>query len=114
MIYALYGWTNVTIETQCVVLTADPAADILFHGSLDEVAASGDLKDIETLTGRASLEPFLTSALDILRDYTNTMNCITDAPRRALESQEERVLGLLPDNRTGVFLLDEARLTACL
>jgi hypothetical protein len=111
---ALYGWKNSTIETECVVKAAGPAADILFHGSADERGASGDLQDIATLTGHASFEPFLSEAKAILAGYAKEFICIKNALRRSLELDEERTLGLLPNNQVGTLLLDEGRLIGCL
>jgi hypothetical protein len=110
---SLYGWKNSTVETQCVVKAAGPAADILFRGAFDERAASGDLSDIRALTGRASFEPFLEMAINILAGREAEFNCIADALRFALEKDEERTLGLLPDNHIGSMLVDEGHLMNC-
>jgi hypothetical protein len=110
---ALYGSKDSPVKTQCIVKAAGPAADILFQGGLDEAGASGDLRDIELLTGRKSFDPYLEVAKDILARYSNEFRCITSALRLSLDIQE-RTLGVLPDNHIGVLLLDEAQLMECL
>jgi hypothetical protein len=111
---ALYGWKDATVEARCVVMAAGPAADILFRDGLDERGASGDLQDIEALTGQAAFGPFLDAAKNILARYTSEFSRITNALRHSLELERERRLGLLPTNRIGTLLLDEAQLMSCL
>ena len=111
---ALYGWQNATIENQCVVAAAGPAADLLCHGEINEEAASGDLQDVAALTGTASLEPYLDVAKTVLSKRMDELTRITVALRRAVETGEERMMGPLPNGRTGALLLDERQLIECL
>jgi hypothetical protein len=111
---ALYGWKHASVETKCVVLAAGPAADILFRGGLNELGASGDLQDIEALTGQASFGPFLGLAKNVLAPYTSEFSCISEALRRSFEMKAERNLELLPTGHVGTLLLDEAQLMRCL
>jgi hypothetical protein len=113
-LYALYAWKDWSTETQCVVKAAGPAADILSRGGFTEEGASGDLQDIEDLTGIASLEPYLGQAKSILAHYEKEFNCIAAALKESLESSDERVLETLPDNSTGTMLVDETTLMNCL
>lgn len=111
---ALYAWKDWSIETQCVVKAAGPAADMLYLGEFGEQGASGDLRDIEHLTGKASLEPYLGIAKEILAGYPAQFKCIATLLHESLENVEERTLGFLPDHRIGALLLDEAQLSQCL
>jgi len=110
----LYQWKDSTVEDKCVVKAAGPAADILFNGGPDEQSARRDLQDIENLTGRASLEPFLGTAKSILAGYASEFRCITKAFRNALGLEEERSLGVLPGGDFGALLLDDGQLLKCL
>jgi hypothetical protein len=111
---SLYATKDWSIETQCVVKAAGPAADILYLGGFGEKEASGDLRDIEQLTGTASLEPYLSRAKEILARYPTQFKSITTLLRESLENVEERTLGVLPDGRIGTLLLDETQLMQCL
>jgi hypothetical protein len=111
---ALYQWKDWSIETQCVVKASGPAADILYFRGFSEAAASGDLRDIEELTGKASLEPYLGMAQEILVGYSTQLKGIATLLRESLENFEERTLGLLPDYRIGTLLVDETLLMQCL
>src|ERR1019366_847072 len=111
---ALYACKEWSIESQCVVKAAGPAADMLYLGGFGENEASGDLRDIEHLTGKASLEPYLGMAKEILAGYPAQFKSITTLLRESLENVEERALAVLPNNRIGALLLDEAQLMQCL
>jgi len=111
---ALYSWKDWSIEIQCVVKAAGPAADTMYLGGFGEKEVSGDLRDIENLTGIASLEPYLGRAKQILAGYPAQFKSITTLLHQSLENVEERTLGILPDNRIGALLLDEAQLMQCL
>jgi hypothetical protein len=111
---ALYQWKDWSIDTQCVVKAAGPAADELYRGGFSGKGASVDLRDIALLTGKASLEPYLGMAKEILAGYPNKFKCIAAALRKSIDSVPERTLGLLPDSRVGAMLLDEAQLMQCL
>lgn len=111
---AIYGWQNSTIDDQCIAAAAGPAADLLCHGMVDEEAASGDLQDVANLTGRASLEPYLDAAKNLLSRHMSELAEMTSALQRALEAETERKMGTLPNGRTGALLLDERQLMECL
>jgi hypothetical protein len=72
------------------------------------------VRDIEELTGVASLEPYLTTAREILARRAAEFSCITAALRRNLETMEDRTLERLVNNDIGTLLLDEAQLVECL
>lgn len=111
---ALYKGKDWSIETQCVVKAAGPAADILYFGAFSESAARQDLKDIEDLTGKASWEPYLATATEVVAKYPLELKCLTSSLRQSLENVEERTLSVLPGGRIGALLLDEAQLMQCL
>jgi hypothetical protein len=106
----LYESMDWSIETCCVVKAAGPAADLLYQGGFSDESASGDLHDIEGFTGRASLEPYLSMAKEILAEHPTPFTCITAALREAIETAEDRFLEKLPDNTIGAYLLDEEQL----
>jgi hypothetical protein len=108
----LYESKDWSIETCCVVKAAGPAADLLYQGGFSDESASGDSHDIENLTGHGSLEPYLTTAKEILIKYPTQFPRITTALRKAIET-EDRVLEELPDNAIGAWLLDEGQLAEC-
>jgi hypothetical protein len=101
-------------ETRCVVKAAGPAADLLIRGAIDEQGASGDSRDIQVLTGNASLEPYLSTAKEVLTERREQLACITAALRQKLLKPEERYLLPLTDRTIGAFLLDEAEMMQCL
>jgi len=111
---ALYADKDWSIETQCIVKAAGPAADTLYYGGFSEKGASGDLRDIERLTGKASLEPYLGIAKEIVAGYPDQFKRITALLRQSLQDVEEWTLGILPDHRIGALLLNEAQLIQCL
>jgi hypothetical protein len=113
-IQALYESKDWSVETCCVVKAAGPAADLLYQGGFSDESASGDLRDIERLTGRASLEPYLSMAKEILVRYPTQFRCIIAALSKAIETAEDCVLEVLPDNNVGAFLLDGEQLMKCL
>jgi hypothetical protein len=111
---ALYGSKDWSVETQCIVKAAGPAADLLYDHPHNEQTVSGDINDIEALTGEACLEPYLTQAKEILAGYSHEFHRMTTALHESMGSIEERTLGRLPDNRVGALLLDEKQLMECL
>jgi hypothetical protein len=113
-LFTLYGSNGWSIETQCVVKAAGPAADILYHGGLNDEAASADLRDIESLTGVADLEPYLSTAKQLLAGYADKMEHTVAALRSAILSPQQRTFEILLDNNTGAFFLGEEELLASL
>ena len=111
---ALYLSNDWSIEIQCVVKAAGPAADVLYFGRFSEEGARGDLRDIEQLTGNAGLEPYLSTAQEILAGYRTQFKCLTTLLRETLENFEDRTLGILPGGRVGTLLLEESQLMQCL
>jgi hypothetical protein len=111
---ALYRARTFPVELDCIVKAAGPAADILYGGGYNELGASGDLKDIEKLTGEASLEPHLEKAKNILRQQEAQVKCIAAALRAGLDSPEVRVMYELPNQTVCALLLDEAQVLICL
>jgi hypothetical protein len=87
---------------------------LLIRGEISDSGASGDLHDIEALTGTASLEPHLSAAKEILLERRVQLGRITAALRENLWGAEERYLGPLPNNHVGAWLLDESQLMQCL
>ena len=75
---AIYGWEAVPVETKCIVLAAGPAADLLYRGGVDDGGASGDLNDIEALSGVRSLEPYLNRATELLLNYRNEIAWVAE------------------------------------
>lgn len=75
VIQAIYAWNGWSIENQRVVIAAGPAADMLYFGGFNEQAL--DLLDIERLTGKSSLEPYLGRAKEILAGYAAQVKSIT-------------------------------------
>ena len=53
-------------------------------------------------------------AKEILAGYPAQFKSITTLLRESLENVEERALAVLPNNRIGALLLDEAQLMQCL
>lgn len=113
LVQAFHDVHELSVETHCVVKAAGPASDILFHGGLNEQAASVDLREIEMLTGEATLEPYLEQAKNILARYPNEFRCIASSLRRSLEThgyREPYEWG----SSVGILLLDETQLLNCL
>ena len=81
---ALYVSKDWSIETKCVVKAAGAAADVLYFGGFSEKGVSKDLCDIGDLTGKASLEPYLGVAKQILAGYSAQIECMTAALRESL------------------------------
>jgi hypothetical protein len=84
------------------------------HGYLisqiDEKGASGDLQDIQALTGTASLEPYLSTAKEILIRRREQLERIAAALQQKLLKPEDRYLMPLSDRTIGALLLDESEL----
>lgn len=110
---AVYGWEAVPVETRCIVLAAGPAADLLYRGRIDEGAASGDLNDIEGLSGTRSLEPYLDRATELLSEYRSEIAWIAERLRAALTDGEWRHMIRLPNGRQVALFIDEATLRDC-
>ena len=110
-LYESQGWSN---ETRCIVYAAGPAADVLCQGGFSDESASGDLHDIEVLTGEASLEPYLSTAKEILARYPTQFNRIVATLRANIENGEERDVETLAGNRHGAYLLTQSQLVKCL
>jgi hypothetical protein len=111
-LFALYGSNGWSIETQCVVKAAGAAADVLYHGGFDDESASGDLRDIESLTGIAALEPYLSTAKQLLSGYADKLERTVTALRNAIVGPQQRTFEILPDNRVGTYFLNERELLA--
>ena len=112
-IQAIYGWENCPVETQCIVAAAGPAADMLFRGSIDDSAASGDLADIERMTGVRSLEPHLSAAKELLSRYPKEIAWASDLLRNELASGNERNFERLPNGKLVAMIVDAEQLRAC-
>jgi hypothetical protein len=110
---AQYGWKGWSIDTRCVVMAAGPAADALYQGGFDDLSASGDLQDIKSLTGKASLEPYLGVAKGIVSAHPAKMKRIVADLGDEIARVEQRRLEILPDKHVGTFLLDEEQLVSC-
>jgi hypothetical protein len=107
--------TDWSMETRCTVMAAGPAADLLVRGAVSESGASGDLHDIEALTGVASLEPYMTTAKDILIEKRIYLGRIAAALRGNLLKAVDHHLGPMPynNNRVGTWLLEGTELMDC-
>ncbi len=110
---AIYGWEAVSVETKCIVLAAGPAADLLYRGRVDDRGASGDLNDIEALSGVRSLEPHLNRATELLSGYRNEIVWIAERLRAALTDGEWRRMIHLPNGQLVALFIDEAKLREC-
>lgn len=109
----VYGWEGWSVETRCVVSAAGPAADVIYRGAVDETGASGDIRDIEALTGMRSLEPYLSRARDILSKYNSEIVWIAAELRSALKDGEWRRMTRLPNGKMVAFYIDERKLRQC-
>jgi hypothetical protein len=86
-LYSSYGWGSQerpdvhapTIEEECIVKAAGPAAELIFHGSYDPQGASGDLQDIAGLTGipNPSFDPYMARAQHLLRAHEEEVRAIS-------------------------------------
>jgi hypothetical protein len=110
---AVYGWESVPVETKCIVLAAGPAADLLYRGRVDDQGASGDLDDIEVLSGVRSLEPYLNCATELLSGYRNEIVWVAERLRAALTDGKWRRMTRLPNGRLVALFIDEAKLREC-
>ena len=110
---AVYGWEEAPAETRCIVLAAGPAADLLYKGCIDEGAASGDLNDIEGLTGTRSLEPYLDRATELLMGYRSEIAWVAERLRAALTDGEWRRMVRLQNGRLVALFIDEPTLREC-
>ncbi len=110
---AIYGWESCPTNIQCLVKAAGPAADLLYRGTIDESGASGDLTDIEILSGVRSLEPYLSDAQRLLSGYANEISWIAQRVKCALADGSWRRMVELPNGSHAAFLIDEAELSRC-
>jgi hypothetical protein len=110
---AVYGWEEVSAEIQCVVKAAGPAADLMFRGRIDDAGASGDLDDIEGLSGMKSLEPYLSEAQAILNRYRPEVGWLSARLRTALLDGQRRTMVLLPNGQSTAFFIDQRDLEDC-
>lgn len=114
ILQALYKWKDSTIRDKCVVKTAGPAADLLFHGAFDKKGAAQDLEDIRILTGEASFEPYLDSATEIISLRKNECTCVAEALKAEVTLDIERVIEIMPGKHVSTLLLCKAQLLKCL
>lgn len=110
---AIYGWEHCPAEIQCIVKAAGAAADLLYRGRIDDGGASGDLNDIETISGVRSLEPYLSQATALLERYRNEITWIAERLRVAVTDGQWKRMVRLPNGRMVALLIDEARLREC-
>ncbi len=112
---AVYGWEKdeVSKEVECVVKAAGPAADLIFHGRIDDAGASGDLADIELISGTRSLEPHLSQAKDILNRYRPEIVWLSARLRAALLNEQWRRMVPLPNGQMIALFIDRADLNEC-
>jgi hypothetical protein len=110
---AIYGWENCPVETQCVVAAAGPAADLLYRVAIDKKDATGDLADIERMTGVRALEPYLTAAKEILSRYPDEITWASNLLRKELTSDAQRNFIRLPNGKLVALLVTEEQLRAC-
>ena len=85
----------------------------MIRGAVDDGGARGDLEDIEALTGERTLEPYLTAAAGILRQYQQELTFDATMLRSILQVPRDRVLSVQRNNRLGAPLLDEVGLMRC-
>jgi hypothetical protein len=110
---AIYGWESVPVETKCIVFAAGPAADLLYRGRVDDRGASGDLNDIEALSGVRSPEPYLNRATELLSGYRTEIVWVAERLRAALTDGEWRRMIRLPNGRLVALFIDEVNLREC-
>jgi hypothetical protein len=72
--------------------------------------ASGDLNDIEALSGVRSLEPYLNRATEFLSGYRNQIVWVAARLRAALTDGEWRRMIRLSNGRLVALFIDEAKL----
>ncbi len=110
---AIYGWEECPVETQCVVMAAGPAADLLYRGRIDDGGAKGDLDDIEALSGVRSLEPHLSQATELLSGYRSEIAWVAERLRAGLTDGQWKRMVRLPNGRMVALFIDEAKLREC-
>lgn len=110
---AAYGWEGWSTETRCIVSAAGPAADLIYRGAVNEAGASGDLNDIEALTGLRSLEPYLLKAQEILSKYNNEIVWTAAQLRSSLADGQWRKMIRLPNGKMVALFIDEAKFREC-
>jgi hypothetical protein len=130
LLYSSYGWGGAnrpdyrrpTIEEECIVKTAGPAADLMFHGSIGKSEASGDLKDIGVLSNNPnpSFDPYMDKTQKLLRAHDEEVRTISHLLETRITEQagilpsvttdDYRTLVRLPDGRMGDWILSDADL----
>jgi hypothetical protein len=111
---AIYGFESFQVDSECLVKAAGPAAEILFQGACSEITAREDVLDIEKLTGTASLEPYLTRAMELLRGHELEVKAVAAKMRENLGKIDNSTLGPLPNGWRGVLLVGSDELGLCL
>ncbi len=129
-LYSSYGWGGTnrpdyhrpTIEEECIVKTAGPAADLMFHGSFSKQNASGDLHDIGVLTNNPnpSFAPYMDKAQQLLQRHDEEVRTISHLLETRIKEQAGILPGVatnsyhtlvrLPDGRMGDWILSDANL----
>jgi hypothetical protein len=110
---AAYGWEGVSKEVECVVKAAGPAADLIFRGQIDEEGASGDLTDIAQISGKRSLEPYLSQAQELLNRYRPEIEWLSARLRTALLDGQWRRMIPLPNGQMIALFVNESDLEEC-
>jgi hypothetical protein len=110
---AVYGWEEVTKEVECIVKAAGPAADLMFRGQIDNDGASGDLADIEQLSGQKSLDAYLAPAQEILARYQPEIGWLSARLRASLVDGKRRVMISLPNGQMTALFIDQEDLEQC-
>jgi hypothetical protein len=111
---AMYEPINWTLRSRCIVKAAGPAADLKYRGAIDEAGASGDIHDIEGLTGISSLGPYIEAATAVLDGHGGALERVVVELQKAITGKGPRYSRLLPGGDLGVVLVDANRLRNCL
>jgi hypothetical protein len=129
-LYSSFGWGSPgrpdyhrpTIEEECIVKTAGPGAELLFHGSFGEQGASGDLQDIGALTNSPSpsFTPYMDKAQQFLRTHDEEVRTVSHLLETRMKERagivpsvapdNDRTLVRLPNGRMGDWILSDADL----
>ena len=132
--YTSFGWGSSNrpdyqrgaLEDECIVKTAGPAAEVIFHGSFDSLGASGDLQDIGVLTKNPSpsFSPYMDKAQQLLRAHDEELRSISYLLETRIKERagmlpgvtpiEPRTLVRLTDGRMGDWLLTDSDLLSVL
>jgi hypothetical protein len=99
---------NLAIEDICTIYAAGSAGEILEYGDYNAMGASRDLEDISALRAEVPFEPLVEKAKTILMERRARFDRITGALRdRFFSSNNQLTMGLLPNGRLGVFIINE-------